>query len=233
MGLTLSVLLAVIMTGLVATDAARRGRNWVAWGLLAALTGGVGAIVWLFVRRRAPDDARVVGRGHAAAIFAASLLLVLLAAIVGIFAATFLVQLARVDGHAMLPTLADQDLVLVNKCAYRTGEPRVGELVMLYYPLKPEKTFVDRLIAEEGDSVQIRDGRVYRNDVPMRDEYVPADYRSHDDWGPQVIPEGYYFVMADHRNNASDSRHWGFVPKKYILSRVDVRVWPLSRARFF
>ena len=55
---------------------------------------------------------------------------------------------------------------------------------MLYYPLNPEKSFVKRVIAEEGDQVRIVDGRVYRNDVPINDEYVPANYRSHDDWGP-------------------------------------------------
>ena len=91
---------------------------------------------------------------------------------------------------------------------------------MLYYPLNPDKSFVKRVIAEEGDQVRIVDGRVYRNDVPMDDDFVPAEYRSHDDWGPQVVPEGYYFVMGDHRNNSSDSRHWGFVPKKYIIGKV-------------
>ena len=55
---------------------------------------------------------------------------------------------------------------------------------MLYYPLNPDKSFVKRVIAEEGDTVRIVDGRVYVNDIPLRDDYVPAKYRSHDDWGP-------------------------------------------------
>ncbi len=61
----------------------------------------------------------------------------------------------------------------------------------------------------------------------------PPEYRSHDDWGPQVIPEGYYFVMGDHRNNSSDSRHWGFVPKKYIIGKVQLRWWPVPSGRVF
>ena len=108
-----------------------------------------------------------------------------------------------------------------------------GDIVMLYYPLNPEKSFVKRVIAEEGDTVRIVDGRVYVNDIPLKDDYVPSEYRSHDDWGPQVIPEGYYFVMGDHRNNSSDSRHWGFVPKKYIIGKVQVRWWPVPHARVF
>ena len=74
---------------------------------------------------------------------------------------------------------------------------------------------------------------VYVNDTPLRDDYVPSEYRSHDDWGPQVIPEGYYFVMGDHRNNSSDSRHWGMVPKKYIIGKVQLRWWPIPHARVF
>jgi signal peptidase I len=67
----------------------------------------------------------------------------------------------------------------------------------------------------------------------MNDDYVAAEFRSHDDYGPRVIDEGYYFVMGDHRNNSSDSRHWGFVPKKYIIGKVQVRWWPLQNARVF
>jgi signal peptidase I len=48
-----------------------------------------------------------------------------------------------------------------------------------------------------------------------------------------IVPQGYYFVMGDHRNNSSDSRHWGFVPAKYILGKVRFRWWPISRARLF
>ena len=156
------------------------------------------------------------------------------AAVYATLIVTFGFQVARVEGQSMAPTLADQDRLIVNKAAYRFfEEPQIGDIVMLYYPLNPEKSFVKRVIAKEGDQVRIVDGRVYRNDVLINDDYVPSDFRSHDDWGPEVVPEGQYFVMGDHRNNSSDSRHWKWVPKKYIIGKVQLRWWPLPHARLF
>ena len=155
------------------------------------------------------------------------------AAVYATLIVTFGFQVARVDGLSMAPTLEDHDRLIVNKLVYELGDPRPGDIVMLYYPLNPEKMFVKRVIAKEGDVVRIVDGHVYVNDIPLHDDYVPEQFRSHDDWGPQVIPQGYYFVMGDHRNNSSDSRHWGMVPKKYIVGKVKVRWWPLQDARIF
>ncbi|HEX2452305.1 MAG TPA: signal peptidase I [Vicinamibacterales bacterium] len=193
-----------------------------------AIAGGLVAV---------PPDARLntegVGMARIAEEVVAWLKTLASAAVYATLIVTFGFQVARVEGQSMAPTLADQDRLIVNKLAYRIGEPHVGDIVMLYYPLNPDKSFVKRVIAEEGDQVRVVDGRVYRNDVPMDDTFVPSEYRSHDDWGPQVVPEGYYFVMGDHRNNSSDSRHWGFVPKKYIIGKVQLRWWPLPHARLF
>jgi signal peptidase I len=146
---------------------------------------------------------------------------------------TFVGQIARVDGLSMGPTLADHDRLVVNKWIYRVSEPRPGDIVMLYYPVDPEKSFVKRVIAREGDEVRIASGKVYVNGVTLHDEFVPPEYRSFDDFGPQVVPQGYYFVMGDHRNGSSDSRHWGPVPKKYIVGKVQLRWWPPNHARLF
>ena len=155
------------------------------------------------------------------------------AAVYATLIVTFGVQVARVDGLSMAPTLEDHDRLIVNKLVYELGEPRPGDIVMLYYPLNPEKMFVKRVIAEEGDTVRIMDGHVFVNDLPLHDDYVPAAFRSHDDYGPEVVKQGYYFVMGDHRNNSSDSRHWGPVPKKYIVGKVKIRWWPIQDARIF
>jgi signal peptidase I len=105
---------------------------------------------------------------------------------------------------------------------------------MLYYPEDPEKSFVKRIIGEEGDTLRSVNGRVYRNEVPFPDDFIPEEYRSEGDtWGPEHVRRGFYFVMGDHRNNSSDSRTWGQVPKKYIIGKVQVRWWPLNHARIF
>lgn len=155
------------------------------------------------------------------------------AAVYATLIVTFGFQVARVEGQSMAPTLVDQDRLIVNKLIYRLSAPRRGDIVMLYYPLKPEKSFVKRVIGEEGDTVKIVDGQVFVNDVPLPDNYVPSEYKGHDDWGPQIVPEGYYLVLGDHRNNSSDSRHWGYVPKRYIIGKVQIRWWPLPSAHLF
>jgi signal peptidase I len=222
-----------IMVAAVATDAARRGRNWFAWAVLVAITGPLGGLAWLVVRRRSPVILERLGGWRRWGVRLTAVPLLLLNAVITAFVITFLFQVARVEGRAMEPTLVDQDRLIVNKFAYRAGSPRRGDIVMHYYPNKPEKVFVKRVVAREGDQVRIVDGNVYVNEVALDDSFVPPEYRSHDNWGPNVVPEGYYFVMGDHRNNSSDSRHWGFVPRKYIVGRVQYRWWPLGTARTF
>jgi signal peptidase I len=182
---------------------------------------------------RVAVDSRSALPGRIADEFVAWLKTLASAAVYATLIVTFGFQVARVEGQSMAPTLSDQDRLIVNKAAYKIGDPQIGDIVMLYYPNKPEKSFVKRVIAQEGDQVRIVAGKVYRNDVLMDDSFVPPEYRSHDDWGPEVIPEGYYFVMGDHRNNSSDSRHWGYVPKKYIIGKVQLRWWPVPEARVF
>ena len=162
------------------------------------------------------------------------------AAVYATLIVTFGFQVARVEGQSMAPTLHDQDRLIVNKFVYLThvGEPQRGDIVMLYYPNNPNKSFVKRVIAAENQTIKIVDGKVFvtvpgQPEEQVDDSFIPQDLRGHDDYGPAVIPEGYYFVMGDHRTNSSDSRHWGYVPKKYIIGRVQLRWWPVPDARTF
>jgi signal peptidase I len=221
------------MAAWVASDAVRRGRRWGAWASLVIVTNVLGLLVWLVVRRRSPVVVDRACSRRRLAVAAMTIPLLFAWLIVKAFITTFLVQGARVEGSAMAPTLVHQDRVLVNKFVYERSDPQPGDIVMLRFPLKPERLFVKRVVAAENNLVRIVAGRVFVNDRPIDDSYVPAEYRDRNDWGPEVVPQGYYFVMGDHRRNSSDSRHWGFVPKKYILGRVLYRWWPFDTARSF
>jgi signal peptidase I len=218
-----TVLLAIslVLSGFAAFDAARRGRSWYFWSRLVFLTSVFGFIAWFVARRRAPIVTARLDPWRRVLLPMAGVPLFVFAMLLATFTTTFLVEPARIQGQAMAPTLQDQQRVIVNKLIYRAHDPHRGDVVMFRYPNKPEKLFVKRIIAEEGDMLRILDGRVYVNDVVVNDDaYVPANARSHDKWGPQVVPEGYVFVMGDNRINSSDSRHWGPVPKAYVLGRV-------------
>jgi signal peptidase I len=155
------------------------------------------------------------------------------AAVYATLIVTFGFQVARVEGLSMEPTLEDQDRLIVDKLAYRLGDPQIGDIVMLYYPQDPDKSFVKRVVAGPGDRVRVVNGAVYRNGVLVEDDFIPEEYRSHDTYAEELVPEGYYYVMGDHRNNSSDSRSWGFVPKRYIVGKVRIRWWPVTDARLF
>ena len=206
-------------------DVKRRGRPWIRWLLLAWVLWPVAVIAWLVKRRRYPVGPPL-GRAEVRRTLGYSALLIFAISSGTTLANIFLFEVARVEGRAMTPTLVDQNRVIVNKAIYHLREPRAGEIVMLRYPLDPDKRFVMRVIAEEGDLVHILDGAVFRNNVLLSEPYIHAARRSREAWGPQVVPQGYYFVMGDHRGNSSDSRHWGFVPKGYILGRLRWRWWP-------
>lgn len=200
-------------------DARRRDRRSAVWGFLTVFFGLFVLLPWLVVRRRHPVVRELTG-ATVGRITVLALVLVVGGYLARAAFTEFVFQFARVEGQAMSPTLHDQDRLIINKFTYVTGEPRVGEVVMMRYPVNPERSFVKRIIAAGGDTVRLENGRVYRNDQPLVEPFVVEGNASRDDWGPQVVPEGHYFMLGDKRNNSSDSRHWGFVPRDHIVGRA-------------
>jgi signal peptidase I len=219
------ILFVAVLTTWVATDAWARNRRWVRWGVATSLFSVFAAVAWLLARRRSPRTREHGGRAIAK-LFVAAACLVAMERAAFLVIRTFGYQVARVEGQAMAPTLADQDRLIVEKWRYQWAPPRAGEIVMHRYPLRPEKFFVKRVIGEEGDAIRIAEGQVFKNDLPMDEPYISSACRTRQNWGPAVVPEGYYFVLGDCRNNSADSRHWGFVPEKYIVGRVRWRWYP-------
>ena len=155
------------------------------------------------------------------------------AAVFATLIVTFGFQVARVEGRSMEPTLHDQDRLVVNKLAYQLHDPEVGDVVMVLHPNNPDQTLVKRVVAAPGDTIAFQAGVVVRNGVAEDHAFVPPEFRQLDERDAVTVPEGYYFVLGDHRNNSTDSRSFGPVPKKYILGRVQARWWPIPDARAF
>ena len=153
------------------------------------------------------------------------------AAVYATLIVTFGFQVARVEGQSMVPTLDDQDRLIVNKLAYRLARPQVGDVVMLYYPEDRKNRPSSGSWPKSSTRFAARTARctATKSSTMVHSGRFPRVQP----WGPVVVRGGYYFVMGDHRNNSSDSRSWGDVPSKYIIGKVQVRWWPFNHARVF
>jgi len=162
------------------------------------------------------------------------------------FVITFVVQAFQIPTGSMEPTLLVGDFLLVNKFAYLgcggySGsvvlpgkDLKRGDIVVFKWPKDLSKDFVKRVIALEGEKVEIKDKQVLVNGQPIGEPYkVHVDghvysrengYFSYDEvirdnYGPVVVPPGHCFVMGDNRDRSSDSRYWGFLPYNYIKGK--------------
>jgi signal peptidase I len=148
-----------------------------------------------------------------------------IALVVGLLLRTYVVQGYRIPSRSMEDTLEEGDFLLVNKLAYHFHEPKVGDVIVFEYPFNPSKKMIKRIIAEEGQTVEIInkrlyvDGEIAEGRFPAKHidyQVFPAEYSNRDNFGPFEVPRGQFFVMGDNRDNSSDSRVWGFLERKYI-----------------
>lgn len=145
---------------------------------------------------------------------------------------TFLVRVITVDGESMLPTLQHNDKLLISSLFY---EPDYGDIVVVTQPTGDNKPYIKRIIALEGDQVDIdfEAGEVFVNDQLQREPYVnEPTFSQYDVQFPLIVPEGRVFVMGDNRNHSKDSRdsQLGTVDTRYLLGRVMMRLLPFSAA---
>jgi signal peptidase I len=161
------------------------------------------------------------------------------------FVMTFLVQAFQIPTGSMEPTLLVGDFLLVNKLAYvqpvfpieKIILPRRHierfDIVVFKYPRDPSKDFVKRVIALEGETIEIKDKEVYINGEPIHENYkihndsqifTRNGYYHYDDvirdnFDPLTVPPGNCFVMGDNRDDSQDSRYWGCLPLQLIKGR--------------
>jgi len=173
------------------------------------------------------------------------------------FVMTFVVQAFQIPTGSMENTLLVGDHLLVNKFVYASTffpwEEKIlpikkikrGDIVVFRYPEDPTKDFVKRVIALEGETIEIKDKKVYINgksiDEPYKihkdslifnsNEFIPENFIIRDNYGPVLVPKGHYFVMGDNRDNSSDSRYWGFLPREMIKGKPWIIYWSYKAKR--
>ncbi|MGD1873182.1 MAG: signal peptidase I [Mastigocoleus sp.] len=165
---------------------------------------------------------------------------------------TFVAEARWIPSGSMEPTLhgtKDQweaDKIIVDKLGYKFSQPKRGDIVV-FSPTKSlqkenyNDAFIKRIIALPGEKVEVKDGKVYIDNQPLKeDRYLAQGERTVIDAcnsgenpvflsKPVTIPSNSYLVLGDNRDSSYDSRCWGVVPRDNIIGRAVVRFWPLNR----
>ena len=128
----------------------------------------------------------------------------------------------------MAPLLSDQERIFINKFVYRFEPIQRGDVVVFWYPLDHSKSFIKRVVALPGETVEIRQGALYVNGKAVSEPYVPAQYADLSDFGPVRVPTDSFFVLGDHRISSNDSRVFGPVSSSYIYGRAVFAYWPVD-----
>ena len=152
--------------------------------------------------------------------------------VVFILFGVFFVQPVVVEGTSMVPQLHDGERLLVNKLIYYKiqsiswGHIERGDIVVFWFPNDPDKSYVKRVIGLPGETVELRNGKVFINSIELNESYLDAEHnQSLPTWPAKKVEDHHYFVMGDNRDNSSDSRYWGLVPEKYIYGKAFFRYW--------
>ncbi len=151
----------------------------------------------------------------------------------------------------MEPTIEINDRVMVNKLAYKWGEPQRGDIVVFRDPREDEieesipeavirsvleavgvrtrgrDDLIKRVIGLPGDTIEIRANHIVVNGTPLDEPYLDDDLEMPDE-GPFPVAEGEVFVMGDNRNASFDSRRFGPVPLDDLVGQAFVTIWPLA-----
>ena len=141
-----------------------------------------------------------------------------------------MVQARVIPSASMEGTLLVGDHLLMSRFGYDIGlpftryhlrlwrEPRRQQVVIFHAPLPDrDEDFIKRLIGMPGDTVQIRQGRVFVNDQALSEPYRHNPPNEAENFGPVTVPARSYFVLGDNREDSWDSRDWGFVPESNII----------------
>ncbi|MGL6105162.1 signal peptidase I [Romboutsia sp.] len=158
---------------------------------------------------------------------------IIVTALVLAFIITQFIRPTLVRGESMYPTLVENDYLIINRIAYKVGEPKEGDIIVFGTHLLQEnghnKDLVKRVIAVEGDHIKIENSKVYVNDKLVKEPYIHDNYTEGNI--DMVIPENKVFAMGDNREQSLDSRYEdvGLVDEKDIMGKVLVRLFPFNK----
>ncbi|MBE0467755.1 MAG: signal peptidase I [Candidatus Desulforudis sp.] len=152
----------------------------------------------------------------------------IIAVILALVIRFFIFQPFYIPSGSMEPTLLTGDRIIVSKFTYYFSEPERGDVVVFKYPRDPKRAFVKRVAALGGETVTIKDDRLYIEGVEVPEEYVPAG-TSCPDFGPVKVPEGKLFMLGDNRANSDDSRVWGPLDEDLLIGKATAIYWPVTR----
>lgn len=180
-------------------------------------------------------------------IFRESIEIVLTAFLLAFAIKIFVAELYKIPSGSMRPTLLEGDRIVVVKFIYGPRipfinihlpgfrQPRRGEIIVFKAPDSPNKVFIKRLIASEGESVEISNGKLLINGKPV-DNPLPfrtVYYYNQGKYGQEgraiYVLKDSYFVLGDNSASSRDSRYWGFVPKNYVIGKAILIIWPPKR----
>lgn len=156
--------------------------------------------------------------------FLREILITLAIAAVIVIAFTVSVQTFRIYMSSMEPSFYEGQRLLVNKAAYIFGDPQWSDVAIFHAPGNRQGDYIKRVIAQPGDTVEVKDGAVYVNGFELDEPYIksPPGYTLEE----QNIPENMYFVLGDNRNNSDDSHNGWLVPRQNMIGKAWLSVWP-------
>ncbi len=160
--------------------------------------------------------------------------ILVIAVILAVIIRTFIAEPRYIPSESMSPTLETGDRLVVEKVSYYLHPPQPGDIIVFEPPIqlqlqgyKKEQAFIKRIVARGGDMVEVKEGKVYVNKIPLQENYILES--PHYNLQSVEVPEGYLFVMGDNRNNSNDSHVWGFLPEKNVIGHAIFRFFPLPR----
>ncbi len=174
---------------------------------------------------------------------------IIIAILIAFFIRTFVVQAFKIPSGSMKPTLLIGDHILVSKFSYGIkmpyfrntlipiSDPKRGEIVVFIYPEDRSKDFIKRVVGISGDTIEIRNKKIFLNGMPYEDKHgvyvddfiIPGAIQPRDNFGPITVPKGTIFTMGDNRDQSYDSRFWGFVDLKDVMGKAFVIYWSWNK----